>query len=379
MAVADKLRFIDTLRGVAILMVILVHHGLSFRGVPHVRGLTSFGQMGVQLFFVASAFTLCLSAFRRANEKRPRLNYTIRRFFRIAPLYYLGIVVYALIGDHLYFGFSDPTGPDYSFVNVSANILFIHSFVPSAYNRIVPGGWSIGTEMAFYVIFPALFLMLTKLHAAARHGAIALIVLITFGLSFAGQIALAELGFSLENNQFVYCNILNQLPVFLTGMLTFLYVRHVPARGRALAAAIVVMGIGFPLSAAALLRPFSLSGAVSAHFAGLAFAGLLFVAKDLPFRLTWIESIGQRSYSMYVFHFIFAWPVTRHLVRGLSDHFEQTMLYLPTLLLAIASTYAVASASKFLIEDRFIDLGRGLIRRLETKALTSLSGSGGPS
>ena len=31
-----------------------------------------------------------------------------------------------------------------------ANVLFIHSWVPSAQNTVVPGGWSIGVEAASY-------------------------------------------------------------------------------------------------------------------------------------------------------------------------------------------------------------------------------------
>ena len=48
---------------------------------------------GVELFFVVSALTLCLSSAARSNrEALPTLNFYIRRFFRIAPMFYIAIM-----------------------------------------------------------------------------------------------------------------------------------------------------------------------------------------------------------------------------------------------------------------------------------------------
>ena len=55
------------------------------------------GQRGVQMFFLVSAFTLTLSHYNRRQERRPTLNYAIRRFFRIAPMLYLGILLTHLL------------------------------------------------------------------------------------------------------------------------------------------------------------------------------------------------------------------------------------------------------------------------------------------
>lgn len=38
--------------------------------------------------------------------------------------------------------------------DIIANLAFIHSWVPSANNSVVPGGWSIGAEMVFYLLVP---------------------------------------------------------------------------------------------------------------------------------------------------------------------------------------------------------------------------------
>lgn len=91
-----KRNYIDSIRGIAILMVVLVHTGQITLLVSKSQHFTfiqpllvKYGQMGVQLFFVASAYTLCLSSFNRKNETNKFTKYAIRRYFRIAPAYYI--------------------------------------------------------------------------------------------------------------------------------------------------------------------------------------------------------------------------------------------------------------------------------------------------
>jgi len=90
-----KLKYIDVLRGIAVLGVLMVHcsyFGSNFVFPKVIKSFFENGAMGVQLFFFTSAFTLFLSMNNRIdNEKLPYINFFIRRFFRIAPIYYLGI------------------------------------------------------------------------------------------------------------------------------------------------------------------------------------------------------------------------------------------------------------------------------------------------
>ena len=93
----SKLRFVDALRGFAILGVLVVHCGqIGINEYPSlVQNIILNGAMGVQLFFVASAFTIFLTyANLYDKEANPNVNFFIRRFFRIAPMYYLGIIYF---------------------------------------------------------------------------------------------------------------------------------------------------------------------------------------------------------------------------------------------------------------------------------------------
>ena len=92
---SSKLAYIDWMRGLAILLVIATHvKGI----VPDCSGLTnavlSFGRMGVQLFFVVSACTLYQSWMRSGSSIGAVKKFYLRRYFRIAPMYGFGILIY---------------------------------------------------------------------------------------------------------------------------------------------------------------------------------------------------------------------------------------------------------------------------------------------
>ena len=87
-ALADK-RYprIDVLRGIARLMVIAVHASHGLKGSDSLlRTIFGFGGFGVQLFFVASAMTLCMSLENNYGKPRWLIKYAARRYFRIAPM-----------------------------------------------------------------------------------------------------------------------------------------------------------------------------------------------------------------------------------------------------------------------------------------------------
>lgn len=93
-------KYIDALRGIAILMVVAVHvsQSNSLKIDDLTRSILNNGSKGVQLFFIVSAFTLFMSFNNRYDkESTPILNYSIRRFFRIAPMYYLALIFYTNI------------------------------------------------------------------------------------------------------------------------------------------------------------------------------------------------------------------------------------------------------------------------------------------
>ncbi|MFZ1831080.1 MAG: acyltransferase family protein [Candidatus Competibacteraceae bacterium] len=91
-----RLPGIHGLRAVAALAVVIFHvHGIYQLDLPAYFSLikTHFG-LGVQLFFVLSAFSIFFSTHHRVGRSHWIQDYFIRRFFRIAPFFYLMILVW---------------------------------------------------------------------------------------------------------------------------------------------------------------------------------------------------------------------------------------------------------------------------------------------
>jgi peptidoglycan/LPS O-acetylase OafA/YrhL len=363
---AEKLAYIDVLRAIAILMVIFVHTSQTINGLSaQVKAIADYGQIGVQLFFVASAYTLCLSQVKRQQESRSA--FFIRRFFRIAPLYYFAIIWYFL---------TDPfanilkiiniTYFRYDFISVLANIFFLHGFVPSANNNIVPGGWSIGTEMAFYALFPMLFKLFSW--ASQKWGMMSLYGLTTISifLNIIVQVIIwKSLSPEIINDPFIYRNLINQLPVFLLGMTIFFQHQN----GIRFQLPVIVQAIIFIAITIALEMLFANKEPwvllLVTICSGLSFALLLNVLQEIKYSNKFLEEIGRVSYSMYIVHFSFSWFLVPGLKMTVESFIDPHILLLMSFLLAAGSTFWVAKLSYKYIESPGILLGKLLITKLQ--------------
>jgi len=156
--------FITGLRGYAALMVFLIHTG-NLYGInrPFFNRMTEFGKYGVIVFFVISSFTICLSIARK--DKFNFKKYLSRRFFRIAPLYFLiSIICFAFGGAisggayymHL-FGLS-PYDP----LNLVTHLTFTSLLMQQYQNSLVGVEWTVPLEFAYYLVLPAIFFLTKK-------------------------------------------------------------------------------------------------------------------------------------------------------------------------------------------------------------------------
>ena len=99
--ILKKYDYIDSIRGFAIFGVVLVHSSQWVAPTSSIlSSIAAQGARGVQLFFIASALTLFLSMASRKQQQEEMLilSFFNRRFFRIAPAFYLAIIAYKLIG-----------------------------------------------------------------------------------------------------------------------------------------------------------------------------------------------------------------------------------------------------------------------------------------
>lgn len=155
--------YLDALRGIAILGVVLVHSGI-LSGQQHTLYVIAFtGQRGVQLFYMVSAFTLFMTLDSRRTEQKEISNFFIRRFFRIAPLFYLAIVANLLL-----YGRSLIIDDKLSALDIISGFLFLHGLCPRTINSVAIGGWSIAVETSFYLLVPMLYYRIRSYHTQSR-------------------------------------------------------------------------------------------------------------------------------------------------------------------------------------------------------------------
>ncbi|WP_295882485.1 acyltransferase [uncultured Thiohalocapsa sp.] len=367
-----KYAYIDALRGWAILGVILVHSSQRLADLPPIlHGLFQTGQYGVQLFFVASALTLALSLSKRRDQDRfPIQDYFIRRFFRIAPLYYAAIVLYFFVH-----GLSSGQWPPPSHFTsaVGLNVLFLHAWNQYTVNSVVPGGWSISVEMTFYLLVPLLLSVIRDLRGALIATGLALLLSVT--AAYAMHL-LAGLPWPVPNNSFLYYWLPTQLPVFMLGFALFFLIRDTGRSGarpaadspRAslvrLAVAAALFGIG-----AATMSYSALAAPVVFGTAAVFFAWALALHPWPLFVNRLLCHLGELSFSLYVVHFVFAWYLAPSVIQlltgpaGLPEHWAWSMPVSVGLTLLLSA--ATATLTNRWIEQPGIDSGRRLIGLLE--------------
>lgn len=364
----NKLAHVDSLRGIAILLVVFNHVAESIPGLPLVlAGLGYFGKYGVQLFFLMSAYTLSLSMDSR-NDRQPLAAFFIRRYFRIAPLYYFGLLLYLLVGlFHLRSGV-ETFLPVYTYSpsEILSNVTFLHGLFPSTFTALVPGGWSIGTEMLFYILFPAIF----QGYASLRRPVFLFIIPVaTAFFLFVFFRALPHVFPPLErhNFEFYYCSVLNQAPLFLTGISLYFYTTRFDLRspGPRFAATAAILGFG----AVIVCRHFGLTDITLATFAtGIAFVFLFFLVRHTA-RLNpaWLQYIGRLSFSIYVLHFLFAVSFTTYLSRWILPFVPPAVVLLIAFFISVAGSVLAARLTFVTIELPGLAAGKRVIKKINTQ------------
>ncbi|GLC93716.1 acyltransferase [Cupriavidus sp. TA19] len=149
---------LDFVRGVAIIMVMGMHFHTVTTGYPLLAmiefPLKQYGREGVNLFFTLSGFLvggLLLRQYAQGGQVDAG-RFIIRRIFKIWPAYYALILFHVLVGRH-------PPG-----TFLYQNLTHLQNYLGSS----IAQTWSLAVEEHFYLLLPALLLLLGRWHASAR-------------------------------------------------------------------------------------------------------------------------------------------------------------------------------------------------------------------
>ena len=146
---SGRLSFLDALRGIAALIVVVQHSGeIAFPGFnDYVPFLPRPGVLGVGVFFVISGFVILRSLERDSTAG----HFWTHRTLRIAPLYYLGLTVGIAL---LLAGVLHRTGVVPKNVSFASDLALNVVMVAGYLNRPCVLGvyWTLGYEVVFYLL-----------------------------------------------------------------------------------------------------------------------------------------------------------------------------------------------------------------------------------
>jgi len=309
--------------------------------------ITNFGGFGVPLFYVLSAFALSYGYCGRLETSTAIRHFYARRFFRIAPLFYVMMAVYLV-----WFWIRGIGVPS---AQVLSNATFTFNLIPGHSESFVPAAWSIGVEMLFYSVFPFIMIFATNLWRAA--------------LFFAGAVLIAALwahefqGASEQIRPFATYSLVAHIHYFAAGILAYFLWRRL--RWSGLLHRIVVAGaligiasliaFAFPLQLLffQVLGDDSRAGMVAVWALVLAMLVLGMSFQHFKRRgLRWTAGLGEASFSLYLWH---PFIIQALIIFGIYDRiyaFSPQFGYLASVILTLAILIPASLASYSLVERR---------------------------
>lgn len=277
---------LDVLRGYAAFCVIIFHVEVMVSTVPGGALRTVIESLGsaVPVFFALSAFSLLYGYSHRLFDERSMVRFYVRRVFRLMPLFYLMVALWAYASTYT------------ARSQIVLDLSFLFPFVPGKHESTVGAGWSLGVEWMFYFAFPLFALVARRVWLSAAVFAGSILVALAFA---------AIEGYDITNN-YRTMSVPHNLMFFQSGILAFSLVQHFALKplpsesGRyvalgiiALTVAIVIANAGSPTR----IYPPVLFAFVCGLWVTCAYIGLPGLIDNAVSRF-----LGRVSYGLYLGH-----------------------------------------------------------------------------
>jgi peptidoglycan/LPS O-acetylase OafA/YrhL len=351
---------LDGVRGVAAAMIFVYHYGggaqSSFLLLRTIGNALHFGWVGVSLFFVLSGFLISgilWDGYRKPGWWR---RFYLRRSLRIFPLYYLALVVAAVI----WLALGVPA-VRLSFLWIYALYLQDAPFF-NAQLANPPAGvemvhfWSLAVEEQFYLVWP----FLLALFAGKRRRAIHLILAL-WASSLVFRVAMLGLNGEGWSSYFLF----GRAGELLAGAYLAMAVRGDSCERERIFRSLPYI-LGCSLLFLVLIGFASPSLEISTSWwstAGLAVLSIFFASViglslkpgvvQSVFQTPVLRWLGKISYGIYVYHLLlhpgFLWLVQR-MAPNLGSNARAGLIFV----VALAGTLGVASLSFYTYESAFL-------------------------
>lgn len=175
-----RLAGLDTLRALAIALVLMSHYHGFVSHAPTFGFMGTIGWAGVDLFFVLSGYLIgnqLLAPAARGDHLDLKIFFA-RRLLRTLPNYYAVLAVYLLLPDSPIAGKS--MAPVWQFLTFTQNFGL-------NYGETFTHSWSLCIEEQFYLVFPLAVLVLVGSERSPRLLWCALLVAIGTGMTVRGM------------------------------------------------------------------------------------------------------------------------------------------------------------------------------------------------
>jgi len=365
---------LDGLRGVAILLVLVHNTGtvsgeLSSAGLRLWASLVNTGWVGVQLFFALSGFLITRILLDSTGADGYFRRFYMRRLLRIFPLYYVALAVVFLVAPHV-------GGLETLAERGSRSPLWYWTYLANwaqPFGGLVPSlghFWSLAVEEQFYIVWPALVLVL-------RDRSLAILCTVMVLGALAARLAFFAIFEPTTAGSAAYYLTIARCDALAMGAAIALVVRHPRAMAtavrwgwRAVGATVVALA-GMVLTQHGL-SPFEFSIAtIGQTMLGMLSAALVLLCVAPSTRgatarwqramsAAWLRSVGKYSYAMYVIHLPLNRLLRPRVARALASGSATIRLggHVGHVFGIFALSYVLALVSWQLIEQPFLNLKR---------------------
>jgi peptidoglycan/LPS O-acetylase OafA/YrhL len=300
---------LDTLRAIAIALVVMEHYVLFVGGQPALARFGELGWVGVDLFFALSGYLIGNQVFgaMRSNDGFSASRFYARRALRTLPAFWFVLALYAFWP---WFRAGRELPPLWQFLTFTQNI------------NLEPGtafshAWSLCVEEQFYLLLPALALFIASMRRPLSWAWLAILAALVAGIVVRGHLWTTLVGDDPKGfyhyYKYIYYSSFCRFDELVAGVaLALLKNYHAPLWQRMTARGNVALAAGAALTGVALygfaqdVYAFGITVAgfplLAAGFALMILAGLSGNSLLNKVRIPGAQSVALWSYSIYLLH-----------------------------------------------------------------------------
>jgi peptidoglycan/LPS O-acetylase OafA/YrhL len=339
----DRLFWLDSLRGLAALLVTIFHLWMFGRlSVKEMNvfdktlefinyGYFDLGKIGVVVFFAISGFIIPYSLLKYKDNNL--LRFSISRFFRLYPVYWVSIILALLF-----------IVEKSNALNVAANITMFQKFL--GHDDLVGVYWTLQIELIFYILCAALFFK----NLLDNNKNISLVSYAFLAIAFVFSIARFITDIKIP------VAVPLALSIMFFGMLwmRFLFKEGV-TKSQVFKNLLTIVVMIVPISLLAYNKDMGYEESWYRYTLSYIAALLIFIVFTTKIKLTnqVFVFLGKISYSLYLTHLIVGSMIFQHSLFGQSIQNVYLLMFL-----ALVISLIVSTITYYFVEKPFVTLGK---------------------